>query len=643
MSSPNPIVVNCGATHVSAAVFSAARSADGGRRLTLEKFFVQTLSYDYTDEGAWLEALAFALKGIVGQARLSGSATVIVPGYRLLTKNIKVAQVEQARQKQIIAFSAQENLPDAAEMVWDSQIISTDGVEAEVALFAHKRADATEFTEAICSTGLKPESVDAATLLDYQCYRLAQGGEIAGNALIINIGARSTNLTFATPEGFGIQNISIGGNLLTQSISDTIGETFARSEAIKQAYFSSPESANLAPGVAAQLDARAQDFTKRLAQDINRRVINHRRQNAGATPERLVLTGRGSLLPGLAEYLAEALKLPVEFLDPLLNVRLGKAAPHGLPGSATAYQVSECVGEAARLVLERPVGVNLIPREIAARLEFAKKKPWLVLAALFAAAAPLPVGYHFYEKHAEIDRQLDAVRTELDGSAVPGGKEDERDGKGYRGYGEKIKKLCLEIEDIDSRSAVLKELGDARLEWFELLTQIQAALIQEPVLTVREDPADDPFGTEADTENAAPAPAAKSGWAKKRVWIESLAILRNQLPPSDEGAAKPVAKTAAGAKTPAKSGSDAKKGEPPAKRVTVLKITVKALLPEVSPDGAINAAAATAKFEAVEKALKQCDTFVKDVRPTATASQGEEKPNLPRRTFLLTLKPEQSL
>jgi len=615
MSSPNSIVVNCGATHVSVSVFSAGRGA-GGRQLTLEKFDSQPLAYDYTDESAWLPALVATLRGIVKRARVSGPASVIVPGNRLLTKNIKVAQVEAARQRQMIAFSAQENLPDAANLVWDSQIIATDGVEAEVALFAHRHTDAVEFTEAVCATGLKPATVDAATLLDYQAYRLFTGGQITESTLILNIGARSTNLTFATPEGFGIQNISIGGNLLTQTVADGLGKSFQQAEAVKQSYFSDPDRANLDDAVTEILNSRAKDFSRRLAQDISRRIINQKRQNAGAAPVRLVLTGRGSLLPGLAEFLSDSLKLPAEFFDPASAVRLGRHAPAGLVGSASAFQMAESVGEAARLVFDDAVGVNLIPPEIAARMEFARKKPWLVIAALLFAAAPVPFALNFYEKNAVLHKDLAAVSAKL-GSV--------KDGTGILADREKIAGFCGEIEARAHRAAVMSELDGARDEWFGFLGQLQEQLVQEPL----PQPVDDEE-VDAESDVEATGRAAAGSWTGKRVWIERLDILRNQAGASK--AAAPAARS--GAKAPPASKA------PATKPVTQIRITVRALLENVAPDGTINAEAAAAKFREVESALKRCSLVQKVEQET---SQGEESPNLPRRTFLLTLKHEQLL
>ena len=59
MAQKNKLIINCQATHVTAAKFSAQNG-----RLVLEDFKMQELSYDYSVQEDWLEALRSALKSM---------------------------------------------------------------------------------------------------------------------------------------------------------------------------------------------------------------------------------------------------------------------------------------------------------------------------------------------------------------------------------------------------------------------------------------------------------------------------------------------------------------------------------------------------------------------------------------------------
>ncbi len=384
MSQKKSIIVNLAASHVSISAFRAESS-----RLFLDKFYAEELMPGLSDD-EWLNAAVAAVGRLVTTHKISGAVTVVAPSFLLLQKTLKVPQVEAARQAQIIAFEAQNNIPyPLNEVVWDSQVVSSDGVEAEVLLFALRIEVASRIANLISATGLRPYSIQASPLLDAQAAQL-HGGYSAEEVLIVNVGARTTDLSFVGPAGANLQSANIGGNILTQGISDNSGQPFVAAEALKLAYFTG--QVRLAEGdpQLALIQTNAQGFNRRLAQDLNRRLINIRRGTAGRQPTRILITGRGAAVPGLSEQLTESLKLPVEIFDPSTVVTLGS----GLTPDYVAqyvYQISEVIGEAARLVLPQLKGVNLIPRDIAAQMTFDARKPFLVAAALFVALAPLPV------------------------------------------------------------------------------------------------------------------------------------------------------------------------------------------------------------------------------------------------------------
>jgi cell division ATPase FtsA len=267
--------------------------------------------------------------------------------------------------------------------------MASDGVEAEVLLFALRTEVAARIATMIMGAGLRPASIQAAPLLDSQAFLLA-GGAATEEVLIINVGARSTTLSFVGPNGANIQSANLGGNLLTQGVSDNTGEPFANAEAVKVGYYTGVIHLPEADPKVAVLQANAQSFIRRLAQDINRRLINLKRGAAGRQPTRILLTGRGALIPGLSEQLSETLRLPPELFDPSSFLRLGKDVSADYV-QQHRHQVSEVIGEAARLILPQTAGVNLIPRNIASQVAFDARKPWLIAAALLAAFAPLPV------------------------------------------------------------------------------------------------------------------------------------------------------------------------------------------------------------------------------------------------------------
>lgn len=406
MSSSKRLIINCGASRVTAAHIS--QQGDG---FQIDKLAVENLHYDYSDEDAWLDAVGDALQGMAREHKLSGKATLILPGNQVLTKTIRIANVEESKRAQIIAFEAQQNIPyPLHEVVWDSQVVGDDGIETEVLFIACKSNTINDFCHKVGASGLVVEAISAATVLDYNALQFAYPGQDE-DVLVINIGARSTNLLFSNGDGFFVRNIALGGNSLTQNIADSIGKSFTQAEELKHKFFSGDSDFSDDDSGAKVLLASADSFIRRMNQEITRSIVNYRRQKQGAAPKRILLNGRGALLKGLSEKLAESQKVEIEYFNPLAGVTLD--GDIDIPSDELRLQLSEIIGEAGRNTLPNGAGVNLLPENIQREMAFGSKKPFLILAAACLAIAPWPAFFAYKEVSSGYQEVAKATQAEV--------------------------------------------------------------------------------------------------------------------------------------------------------------------------------------------------------------------------------------
>lgn len=226
MSSKSKLIINCGATHVSASEFGVSAG-----RLVLESFQVQELKYDYSNQDEWIAELAATLK----MMRVSGKATVIAPSMLLLTKTIKIPHVDEARRAEVIKFEAEKNIPyPIGEVSWDYEVISDDGVETEIFLTSMKSSAADELCSALSRAGIIPESIEASSILDYNAWKYCG---LENDVIIMNVGSRFTNLMIAREDGMFVRSIPVGGNSITQAVADSLGRDFTAAEELKRGFF----------------------------------------------------------------------------------------------------------------------------------------------------------------------------------------------------------------------------------------------------------------------------------------------------------------------------------------------------------------------------------------------------------------------
>ncbi len=451
MSSKNKLIINCGTTHVSAAEFSVSSG-----RLLLEDFKVQELNYDYTSQAEWLSELSTSLKLL----RVSGKATLIAPSHLLLTKTIKVPHVEGNRQDEVIRFEAEKNIPyDLKDVTWGYQVISDDGVEKEILLISMKASAADEFCAAVQSAGVVPESIEASSILEYNTWKYCG---LENDVMILNVGARFSNLTIAREGGLFVRSFPVGGNTLTQAIADSMGQTFHKAEELKIRFFNS-EALNSNSTGAEHFTNSAQGVMRRIGVELTRSIVNYRRSGRVETPHKIYLSGRASLLPGFAEFLAENQKMDVEYLDALSNISVSPKVNQSLLND-NASIFGELVGEAACMVLPDAKSVNLLPQHIVKDAEFSRKRPLVVISAAILAAAIVPP----YLYLSEAIKEKKSATVEFNKLVQPL----------VQRY-ETLKANEAKVKSLTTKISGLEGLAESKSNWINLFIDLEKRLMEQ--------------------------------------------------------------------------------------------------------------------------------------------------------------------
>tara|TARA_B110000008_G_scaffold279183_1_gene325275 strand:- start:19308 stop:21071 length:1764 start_codon:yes stop_codon:yes gene_type:complete len=406
MSEKKEVIINCGISHISASVFIS-----DGTKLKLKQVALHTLHYDYSNDQIWLDSLMAGLESLCKNEKLKGDARFIFPGSLLLNKTIRVPHVDEEKQKKIVAFELSQKMPfPLAELIWDYQVIDDDGVEQEILAFAVKPEVAESFCEKVVEIGLNPIQITPAPILDYNALISSGVGLDQEETLVVNIGAKSTNLLFINPTGFLIRSIAIGGNTLTQNISDSLGTLFEKAEDIKKSYFSGEVAFSPDDPSVQVLENCSQQFLTRASQEITRSIVTYKRLKKGKSPNRMFLAGRGALLNNLPEYLSQSQSLNIDYFDPLKSLVIDEGINQEMR-ALLPFMIGEPVGLATAVLnvggnhaLKRPL--NLLPANKLTSLGFKKKIPLLVLAAVLICLFPIPNILKQKATEKELEREL---------------------------------------------------------------------------------------------------------------------------------------------------------------------------------------------------------------------------------------------
>ncbi|MBV9009271.1 MAG: type IV pilus assembly protein PilM [Verrucomicrobia bacterium] len=365
-----------------------------------------------------------------------------VPAQSVFARFVKLPAVDEEKIERIIAFEAQQNVPfPIDEVVWDYQLVGGGADEQlQVVLVAIKSDLLEGINAAVEAAGLRPVVIGVATMGLYNAFRYNYS-DVTESSLLVDIGARTTNLLFIEQGRIFSRSVPIGGGSVSTALAKEFNESFALAEARKKdAGFVSLGGAYADPNdpEVARMSKLIRGAMTRLHAEIMRSISHYRSQQQGTTPARVYLCGGSSSMPYMREFFQEKLQLPVEFFNPLRNVALAPEANAG-EIARSAHLMGELVGLAIRAIATSPIELNLRPVNVMRRHEVERRRPFLVAAAAclilallgwsvyyLRGAAVLRAGKETVDANVTTLRrfqaQLDAVRkdaTGLDHAAAP--------------------------------------------------------------------------------------------------------------------------------------------------------------------------------------------------------------------------------
>src|SRR6267143_1005717 len=211
------LAVDFGAGTLKLAEFEVSEA--GGLRL--KQYGLKSLGAEGAQESTREATILKALQEMLSTKGIKAkNVNVCAPGFHVFSKFVKLPPVDAGKVTQIIQYEAQQNVPfPLAEVVWDYQILgSTPGGELEVLLVAIK-ADIVEGLFRVTeSAGLRLQLCDVSPAALCNSFRYNYG-DLEGCTMLLDIGAKTSNLLFFEKGKVFSRGISIGANAITQDFA----------------------------------------------------------------------------------------------------------------------------------------------------------------------------------------------------------------------------------------------------------------------------------------------------------------------------------------------------------------------------------------------------------------------------------------
>jgi len=319
----------------------AAELTMGKGSTTLERFGQVALPHGAVRDGEVVDVdvVAGAIKQLWAQAKFSTKKVVVgVANQKVVVRQVDLPWLPVNELRKSLSFQVQDFIPMPVEQaILDFHPLEeftneSGGRMLRVLLVAAARDMVGSAVDAVTKAGLEPAMVDLNSFAVLRSLISDSGlGSVEAEALV-DLGASVTNIVVhqgGVPRFVRI--LLMGGSDITDAVAERLGVPVDQAESLKQ-------STGLAavPGAGDNHPAsRAIEQTgSALVEEIRGSLDYYLSQSGAARVGRVVLSGGGSRLTGLAQRLSAATRLPVEVARPMGTLRLGKT---GLTDEQLAY------------------------------------------------------------------------------------------------------------------------------------------------------------------------------------------------------------------------------------------------------------------------------------------------------------------
>jgi type IV pilus assembly protein PilM len=306
----------------------AAELSFGKRGVSLDKFGQVALPPGAVRDGEVVDpyAVAEAIKQLWSHTGFSHKQVVVgVANQRVIVRQVELPSLPEKELKEALPFQVQDFLPMPVDQaVLDffplEEVTDPSGTRMlRGLLVAAVREMVLTNVQAVQRAGLRVSSVDLTPFAVLRSLGDA-GVADAETVALVDVGSRVTNIVVhrgGLP--LFVRILLMGGNDATDALSEALGIPHSEAEVVKQSQHLGAHE-------------RQQDASRALAGTISTFVDEIRSSldyfassaPAGSRLERLVLSGGGSRLHGLAERLELATRLKVETGNPLKSVSIGR-------------------------------------------------------------------------------------------------------------------------------------------------------------------------------------------------------------------------------------------------------------------------------------------------------------------------------
>ncbi len=378
------VALEIGAQSVTMGVFTPS-----GKGFALSRYARRDILLDPVEEGMRMDYVSNAIGEMVAELKVKGSdVRNIVSGQQVFMRFIKLPAIDIDDIAEHVGYEAQQHIPFPIEdITYSYQVLpEREPGEQEILLVAIKKDVLDSLNEQVEEQGLNTLSVDCSITALYNAYRISYPEDELEPVVILDIGAKTTDIIFSENGRFFTRSVTAAGAFITNSIAREFNMSFRDAEQLKiesgMVSLGNGFTDNMTEQDAA-LATTIRTAMSRLSSEVQRTINHYRAQYKGSAPTKAYICGGGARMPYAVEFLQAALNIPVEYLNPINAFKIGSKVDQEMLAMDTL-----CLGPIAGATISgakiAEFDIDLVPTSVGKDRAELKMLPKIAIGGLIA-------------------------------------------------------------------------------------------------------------------------------------------------------------------------------------------------------------------------------------------------------------------
>jgi len=260
------------------------------------------------------EIIAKSLYGLF-EHQLVGDITtrrvaVAIPSYRSFSRSMQLPKLSPKDLEEAVRLEAEQYIPmPLANLYLDYMVTGEDKDQLDLLAIAVPKDIVDSYLTLSRIVGLEVMLVETTMAAASRLFAHHRDSDVS--SVIIDFGSLTADISIFNKQMLVTGTVGAGGLVFTNSIKDGLKVTLAEAGLIKTRYgLGVSKKQN-------EIIAALDPTLKQLIKEIQRMVRYHEKHYGSSKAiGQIVMLGGGANMPGLSEYLTNALRLPVRVHDP---------------------------------------------------------------------------------------------------------------------------------------------------------------------------------------------------------------------------------------------------------------------------------------------------------------------------------------